>query len=48
MFLETDLLEEIKKLDKMYVMMVLHALNPEFDHEYIKFLLVRKFLQWRA
>jgi len=32
MFLEIDSLEEIKKFDKMYMMMILHALNPDFDH----------------
>jgi len=33
MLLEVDSLDEIKKkLDKVYIVMILHAMNPSFDH----------------
>ena len=30
MFLKVGSLEKIKKLDKLYIVMILHAMNPDF------------------
>jgi len=32
MFLEVESLDEIKKLDKLYTITILHAMNPYFNH----------------
>ena len=46
MFLEVDASDEMKKLDKYYMVMILRAIHPDFNHIRDQLLTSHEVLPW--